>query len=93
MDFLGVCNPYSDAMVCTNDNKVYISLCTGVFKWTVGEDCIYKVLDGEKTKYFNKMNGIMQVGKNGVVYILGNFGWEDEDWDPSQFLVMTLVTN
>ena len=93
MDFLGVCNPYSDATICTNDNKVYISLCTGVFEWTVGEDCIYKVLDGEKTKYFNKMNGIMQVGKNGVVYILGNFGWEDEDWDPSQFLVMTPVTN
>lgn len=84
-------NPYTNMEISANENSVYISSFVGVFEWTVGEEKIYKIMDGKNTKYFNRMNGQLEVGRDGSIYMLGNLGRQADDGQigSSDFLVLT----
>ena len=48
-------------------------------------------MDAESAKYLNRMNGSMEVGEDGSIYMLGFLGGiEDEDQlGATDFLVLT----
>lgn len=78
--------PYERPMhFAMRDGKLYISYCSGIYRYDMGSGKLAKIFDGASSKKFQRMAGTLGLAGEDRFYLLG--GWDDDS--ATEFMELT----